>query len=124
MPALTISYIGKAGSWTGVVKLDGRILAECGHAHSARDNGYQGSAVSCAWLLLYAARRVDLEGGPHCVLRGLHATAERCRATMLRRGLREAHIDEAIAALHAHIDEAVVELRAAIEAGATVPSRY
>jgi hypothetical protein len=124
MPALTTGYRGTAAAWTGLVKLDGKVLVECGHTHFSRDAGSRRSAVSCAQSLLLAAARPDLEGGPHDHRAALHARIADDVAVMLRRGLRKADADATAAAWHTHIDETVGALRTEIAAGATVPTRY
>lgn len=123
MPALTTGYRGKSGSWTGVAKLDGKVVVECGHGHTNRDQGSRNSAVECVRSLLIAATQSQ-DGGPYCSLRRLHGEAGEARATMLRRGVGKASADEAVAVRHAHIDQTVARLRAEIAAGATVPARY
>lgn len=123
MSALTPGYTGRARYWRGVIKLDGVVVADCGHDHTSRRDG-RGSAVGCAQSLLLAAVRSDLDGGQYCHRKSLHAWVDGTRETMLRRGLGKAAADEAVVAAHAHIDEVVTTLRAAIEAGTTAPSRY
>lgn len=124
MAALTVSYKGKAGSWTGVVKLDGEAIVECGHTHVNRDGGSKFSAVSCVASLLYVATRPDLEGGPYCGLRRLHAEAAAAGSTLRRRGASKVATDEEVATRHAHIDQTIATLRAAIAVGATAPTRH
>jgi len=54
MTALHISYTGVPGRWTGVLKDDdGRVVAECGHTHTNRDeDGHAPAAVPCITLLV------------------------------------------------------------------------
>lgn len=50
-----LSYSGRSGAWTAVLRDGRKVLAECGHNHRNRDSGID-NAWSCGTGLALAAR--------------------------------------------------------------------
>lgn len=117
MSELTVGYKGHAGAWTGVVKLDGRVILDCGHTHQNRDHGRARPATTCALRLVNAATDLTRDGS---LEKELHVDAIAACHRMVGLGVSRANAADELAKRHVAIDIAMATIRRALACGATV----